>query len=271
VPKGKTTKLPSNHIDVAPTFLGFTGLSKSKWPEFFDGRDLSAYWTPHTTELSPPPETVNIEFWGDGIIESGSTAAVGRNTYKTVRIVGEDYGYLYSHWCTNETELYDTVADPYELTPIAREANPRLHSRLNALLLTTKSCEQASCRNPWKTLHPDGSVSNLRDALALAHDEFYDSLPTVAFKQCLGYLLKENEAPFYPTEVEFGTQFRDKNATDGFVTGSTGAVRVQEEGHWGDAYQPLEVIEKTARDLTDEELGLAAVATQDRFRMLRGF
>jgi N-acetylglucosamine-6-sulfatase len=32
-----------------------------------------------------------------------------RNTYKTLRVIGEDYGYLYSHWCTNETDFYDTV------------------------------------------------------------------------------------------------------------------------------------------------------------------
>lgn len=29
------------------------------------------------------------------------------NTYKAVRIIGEDYDLYYSVWCNNEHELYD--------------------------------------------------------------------------------------------------------------------------------------------------------------------
>lgn len=31
------------------------------------------------------------------------------NTYKTIHIVGDGYGYLFSRWCTDDVELYDTV------------------------------------------------------------------------------------------------------------------------------------------------------------------
>lgn len=253
VPRGQKTQLPSNHVDIAPTLLGFAGVAEEKQPVFLDGRDLSDYWKP--AGIAPEKvETVNIEFWGFGLIETATGGGQSGNTYKTVRVVSKEYGYLYSHWCTNETELYDTVADPYELTPIPVEAAPRLHSRLNALLLTTKSCERDSCRNPWSTLHPDGGVSTLADALDPKFDAFYESLPRVAFRECLNYLLKENEAPFYPKNVEFGEKYRDKEATDGLFTGSTGPVRVPGVGNFGDKYEPLEVIEERARCLTDDEL-----------------
>lgn len=29
------------------------------------------------------------------------------NTYKTVRVIGDDYDFSYSVWCTNEHELYN--------------------------------------------------------------------------------------------------------------------------------------------------------------------
>ena len=131
IPKGQSTKLPSSHIDIAPTLLTLVGLDEKKWPSFLDGRDLSAYWNGDSEKLTPAPETVNIEFWGGGMIEKSTKMRFdSRNTYKTVRIVGEGYAYLYSHWCTNETELYDTTADPYELTPVPYSVNPRLHNRL---------------------------------------------------------------------------------------------------------------------------------------------
>lgn len=32
---------------------------------------------------------------------------IPNNTYKSVRILGEDYNLYYSVWCNNEHELYD--------------------------------------------------------------------------------------------------------------------------------------------------------------------
>lgn len=101
---------PSTHVDIAPTVLKFTGLPENEWPVFLDGRDLSADWTNHTGQHpTNSTEIINIEYWGAAVLEGALTNPnVTRNTYKTIRIVGSDYGYLYSHWCTNETEIYDT-------------------------------------------------------------------------------------------------------------------------------------------------------------------
>ena len=32
---------------------------------------------------------------------------ITNNTYKALRIIGDDYNLYYSVWCTNEHELYD--------------------------------------------------------------------------------------------------------------------------------------------------------------------
>lgn len=63
-------------------------------------------------------------------------------------------------------------------------------NRLDSLLMVLKSCKAESCREPWKTLHPDGSVYNLRGALKDTFDSFYHEQPKVSFSSCeLGYLI----------------------------------------------------------------------------------
>lgn len=108
---GGSTVLPSTHVDIATTILSAVGLPKSEWPVFLDGRDLSTDWNTHEWGAwNTSSEVINIEFWGSAVPEGALTIPKAmRNTYKTVRVVGADYGYLYSHWCTNETEIYDTV------------------------------------------------------------------------------------------------------------------------------------------------------------------
>ena len=39
------------------------------------------------------------------------------NTYKTVRVVGEEYDLAYTVWCTNEHELYDMTVCTIFLLP----------------------------------------------------------------------------------------------------------------------------------------------------------
>ena len=68
-------------------------------------------------------------------------------------------------------------------------------SRLDALLLVLKSCKGSSCTDPWSTLHPEGNIKNLKDALAERFDAFYHNQPKISFSACaLGYI-KEVEGP----------------------------------------------------------------------------
>ena len=72
----------------------------------------------------------------------------------------------------------------------------RLVPRLDAATLVLKTCKAESCRNPWLTLHPEGNVDNLNEALNSAYDSFYENQESrVSFKECIqGYLI-ENELP----------------------------------------------------------------------------
>lgn len=57
----------------------------------------------------------------------------------------------------------------------------RLQHRLDALLLVLKSCSGDTCRTPWKSVFPDGSVSSLQTALAEEFDGYFEALPKVQY------------------------------------------------------------------------------------------
>ncbi|KAK6222882.1 hypothetical protein LQW54_000692 [Pestalotiopsis sp. IQ-011] len=89
-------------------------------------------------------------------------------------------------------------ADPFQMTnlygtngTIAGWDITSLTARLNGLLLTSKTCKGKVCTRPWNTLHPQGDVQNLRDALGPGHDDFYESRQhAVTFSECaLGQIL----------------------------------------------------------------------------------
>lgn len=76
--------------------------------------------------------------------------------------------------------------------------------RLDALLLVLKSCQGATCIDPWNVLHPEESVQNLRDALSKEHDLFYGAQPKVSFDWCdAGYII-EAEGPQVPLTSRYG-------------------------------------------------------------------
>lgn len=56
-----------------------------------------------------------------------------------------------------------------------------LQHRLDALLLVLKTCVGDVCRNPWKTVFPDGSVSSLKAALEKRFDGYFADLPKVKY------------------------------------------------------------------------------------------
>ena len=124
------------------------------------------------------------------------------NTYKSVRVISDDYDISYTVWCSNFHELYDMTADPYQMSNLLSPASnneqtevfgyniDRLVSRVDALLLTLKACEGEVCVRPWETLHPAGNVKNLKDAMNPKYDEFYiEKQKKVTFTGCArGYL-----------------------------------------------------------------------------------
>jgi len=113
IPRGKTSKIPSTHIDVAPTLLEIAGVPQKNFPVFFDGRSLLKEWQgSENANRGVSKEIMNVEFWGS-IDNAGRPDFAKRhanNSYKTLRIVGEREGWLFTRWCEgNATELYNTI------------------------------------------------------------------------------------------------------------------------------------------------------------------
>jgi hypothetical protein len=53
---------------------------------------------------------LNVDLWM--IVAYGTN-----NTYKALRVIGENYNLYYSVWCTNEHELYD-LSVRFSLSPL---------------------------------------------------------------------------------------------------------------------------------------------------------
>ena len=88
-----------------PTLFHIAGIPPR---EDFDGEPIPV--TRQMQETGGKSEHVNIEFWGEYLVEGNTfygQSAWANNTYKTVRVVGEEYDLSYTVWCTNDHELYD--------------------------------------------------------------------------------------------------------------------------------------------------------------------
>ena len=275
VPQNASSNTPGLHLDLAPTFLDIAGVPEEEWPEFFDGRSLLPQWKNPDGDHGPgsgkgnSKESINIEYWGLAGVEAPSAGKIGapfRNTtYKTVRTLGSGGGegpgasWVYTKWCNGDAELYNTGADPYELTNLAGK-RPRIEDRLNALLMVTKSCERGGCRDPWGLIQPpDGSkIATLEQALDARYDDFFaDGFERVQFGACLEIQDDSNEAPYYPPLPDDGGLGRAyRNNTDTIPAGG-GRMTIVETELWGTEDQrhaTLEDVNKGARALTDEEL-----------------
>ncbi|GAN03652.1 arylsulfatase [Mucor ambiguus] len=199
ISKGKESHIVSSHHDLAPTFLALAR-GDEHVPSWVDGGVI-----PLTKDLENHPKPVSkesfaVEFWSkENYAENyfPINTGAGPNTYKTVRVIAQDYNYMYAVWCTGEHELYNLKEDPYELNNLYDdEAHIQLTSRLDALLVVLKECKAESCRDPWRVLHPeDDSVKTLEDALQEKFDTHYTQFKKVEYNECLNYLLAQNESP----------------------------------------------------------------------------
>lgn len=307
VPVGAKSILPSLHLDLAPTFLEIAGVAEEDYPVFFDGQSLLSQWHNPTVNnatgagqgncecmiinspLPPSPirsglphdiltnvyqlarESMNIEYWGLVGIEAPSGPELGgsfyNNTYKTIRVVGDEQNWAYAVWCNGQTELYNITADPYELTNLARsdnisETHQRVINRLNALLMVTKSCEQDRCRDPWAQLVPDNTTTlvSLVHAMDEAYDTFFEEFQQVTFSTCMQFQWTPAEEPYFPALDTLdggglGRAYREETIT---IAASPGIRTViTTPNYYGTAEQrnaTLADLEAVARYLTAQEI-----------------
>ncbi|EXJ70853.1 arylsulfatase [Cladophialophora psammophila CBS 110553] len=214
IPRGSSSDLVTSHTDLAPTFLSLAG---GQTRQDFDGRAIPLTTNQLDDNSDIRGEHVNIEYWGFALAEGKyGNAMYWNNTYKGLRVVGINYNLYYSVWCSGEHELYDLRTDPYEMHNLYKsnyssifhfpvtESETRsttttlqhLISRLDSLVMVLKTCKARSCTHPWESLHPDGDVDNLQDALDARYDDFYElHQQRVRFEKCeKGYIL-ESEGP----------------------------------------------------------------------------
>ncbi|KAI8629350.1 arylsulfatase precursor [Xylariaceae sp. FL1651] len=206
IEKGGVVSLPTSHTDIVPTLFTLAGIPLQ---DDFDGEPMPLTSQQQTAYKS---EHLNLEFWGRADPE-GAYGGLGyspNNTYKSLRIMSNDYDIAYTIWCTNEHELYDMRTDPGQMSNLYGTQGQlfgwdvgKVTNRIDALLLTLKACKGVVCQRPWATLHPQGNVNSLSDAMSPAFDEFYDEEQLkVSFTACaLGYLA-EFEGPLQPIAFE---------------------------------------------------------------------
>ncbi|KID82851.1 arylsulfatase precursor [Metarhizium guizhouense ARSEF 977] len=205
---GKEVSFPTSHTDIVPTLFKLAGIPLH---EDFDGVPIAV--TPEDQRRQVRKnEHVNIEYWGRGYLEGevfgNLRGAFSNNTYKTLRLVGDKHDFMYGVWCTNEHQLYDMKTDPHQMTNLygSKEETsgydiPALSARLDALLLTLKSCKGKVCREPWKTLFPDprDNVRSLDDAMDTKYDDFFfNQQKKVTFSECVNGYITEYEGALEP-------------------------------------------------------------------------
>jgi arylsulfatase A-like enzyme len=124
VPAGHTDAIALT-IDLAPTLLELAGVPV---PESVDGRSLVPF-----LRGTPP-----ASWRQDALIENhgGGPSYSLRTT-----------DWMYNHQDTEEFELYDMRADPYQLKNLYRTADPALVDSLRKRMATLVACRGASCRS----------------------------------------------------------------------------------------------------------------------------
>nr|CAA34302.1 unnamed protein product [Chlamydomonas reinhardtii]CAA36545.1 unnamed protein product [Chlamydomonas reinhardtii] len=206
------------HVDFAPTILSLAGASHLLGDKGLDGTPLGLYANDDGTLPSdyPRPEQHRQQFqgefwggWSDELLQN--LRSQPNNTWKVVRTYDESskQGWKLIAQCTNERELYDLRKDPGELYNIYDKAKPAVRSRLEGLLAVLAVCKGESCSNPWKILHPDGTVKNFTQALNSKYDRIYNAIRPFTYKRCLPYLDWDNE------DSQFKTQIRGANPAAG--------------------------------------------------------
>ncbi|CAH0046832.1 unnamed protein product [Clonostachys solani] len=217
---GSTRSIPSSHTDLAPTLLQLAGESIGN--KELDGAPMDLGLPSANYSAPARTEHVAVEFWGPGLGESkfAKPKHYKNNTYKGLRLESDAYGFYYSVWCNNARELYNMKNDSGQLNNLLSSSSEDgnkftlfdqnvdvISNRLDALLMVLKSCKEDSCRDPWRSLHPDGKVSNLSDALRAEFDSFYKDQPKIAFDYCANGLLMSAEGP--QNYTAFGADAKD--------------------------------------------------------------
>ena len=203
ISKNTKSDIVSSHTDMVPTILGWAGATL---PDNLDGKAIPTNGKPDASE---PWEHTSVEHWGtagyDGKFDKHK---IPNTTYKAVRVIGENYNLYHSVWCDGDRELYDMTNDEGQMNNLYDNPGAslkigdrqvtlkQLESRMDTLLLVLKDCKGPTCIRPWSSLHPDGGVQSLGDALKEQYDHFYEQgQKRVSYDKCTLTYQPEFEGP----------------------------------------------------------------------------
>ncbi|THU88757.1 alkaline phosphatase-like protein [Dendrothele bispora CBS 962.96] len=173
-------------------------------------------------EIEGAPAQTIVEYW-NGALEEGTYAFEGSNgvrdntTYRSIQAIdGDEQDWVYGVWCTGERELYDLKTDPWQINNLATNTasgfdsfefssntSSQVASRLDALLIVLKTCIGEVCRDPWKAIFPNQTVSSLSDALSSDFDEYFTSLPKFRYEKCQFGYFDNLESPKWNESLAF--------------------------------------------------------------------
>jgi arylsulfatase A-like enzyme len=124
------------NVDLAPTIMRLAGLNV---PATVDGRSFRPLLIEDMSLSMAWRQAFPIARW--------SGVRSHTNTYPSFRGV-RTRRYTWAEWANGERELYDLIADPYQLRNIAgaRGLND-LRARLSALTAMLSTCAGATCRD----------------------------------------------------------------------------------------------------------------------------
>jgi hypothetical protein len=150
VPTGAVRQELVINNDFAPTIADLAGVTT---PGFVDGSSFASLLT-----SSPPPS------WRSAFLEEGwfIEGRVLTPTHKSAHT----QGHMFTEYVdTGERELYDLIADPYQLESKPRAGNEQLYSDLQTRLNALRNCSRSGCRAAeWDTR----VISTLPKANAIA-------------------------------------------------------------------------------------------------------
>ena len=130
VPAGAVRDQLVINNDLAPTIADLAGTST---PAFVDGSSFAPLLG------DSPPSSWRRAFLAEGWPAGGTTVP----TNKGVRT----QSHMYVEYETGERELYDLVADPYQLQSKPRAGNEQLYTTLQSRLDALRDCSGEGCRS----------------------------------------------------------------------------------------------------------------------------
>jgi arylsulfatase A-like enzyme len=139
VPSGQTREQIVANIDIAPTCAEW---ARASAPDSVDGLSLAALLT--ASPSAAWRQDLLLEHW-QNVTDPDNPVKVrgGIPTFYGLRTADQK---TYVEYVTGEIELYDLVADPYQVANLQRHAPPNVIDPLSSRVAALKGCRGATCR-----------------------------------------------------------------------------------------------------------------------------